>query len=182
MLRETLSSGAHFQPPSQIRCMSSEIARLGPAGYSRQCPVAEDKRTSDRGQWCCRKGLNFRPLPYQGSALPLSYGSIVAALSFRLENVPERGDPCHKVANGATFRHERATEIAAEEAPGAPAVSRIAGKSQAPQGADKRAQRQRCDRRISRGSGDRNPRFRRIQQGQLGRLRHGFRRRLPDMI
>ncbi len=26
--------------------------------------------------WCCRKGLNFRPLPYQGSALPLSYGSI----------------------------------------------------------------------------------------------------------
>ena len=25
--------------------------------------------------WCCRVGLNYRPLPYQGSALPLSYGS-----------------------------------------------------------------------------------------------------------
>ena len=25
--------------------------------------------------WCCRCGLNTRPLPYQGSALPLSYGS-----------------------------------------------------------------------------------------------------------
>jgi hypothetical protein len=25
--------------------------------------------------WCCRGGLNSRPLPYQGSALPLSYGS-----------------------------------------------------------------------------------------------------------
>ncbi len=25
--------------------------------------------------WCCRRGLNSRPLPYQGSALPLSYGS-----------------------------------------------------------------------------------------------------------
>ena len=25
--------------------------------------------------WCCRTGLNCRPLPYQGSALPLSYGS-----------------------------------------------------------------------------------------------------------
>jgi hypothetical protein len=25
--------------------------------------------------WCCRSGLNARPLPYQGSALPLSYGS-----------------------------------------------------------------------------------------------------------
>ena len=26
--------------------------------------------------WCCRTGLNCRPLPYQGSALPLSYGSM----------------------------------------------------------------------------------------------------------
>ena len=26
--------------------------------------------------WCCRSELNRRPLPYQGSALPLSYGSI----------------------------------------------------------------------------------------------------------
>jgi hypothetical protein len=26
-------------------------------------------------RWCCRGGLNSRPLPYQGSALPLSYGS-----------------------------------------------------------------------------------------------------------
>ena len=26
--------------------------------------------------WCCRTGLNCGPLPYQGSALPLSYGSM----------------------------------------------------------------------------------------------------------
>ncbi len=26
-------------------------------------------------KWCCRRDLNSRPLPYQGSALPLSYGS-----------------------------------------------------------------------------------------------------------
>ncbi len=25
--------------------------------------------------WCCRRGLNSRPPPYQGGALPLSYGS-----------------------------------------------------------------------------------------------------------
>ncbi len=25
--------------------------------------------------WCCERGLNSRPLPYQGSALPLSYRS-----------------------------------------------------------------------------------------------------------
>ena len=30
--------------------------------------------------WCCSTGLNCRPLPYQGSALPLSYGSCLAAL------------------------------------------------------------------------------------------------------
>ena len=28
--------------------------------------------------WCCKRGLNSRPLPYQGSALPLSYCSIRA--------------------------------------------------------------------------------------------------------
>ena len=27
--------------------------------------------------WCCRRDSNSRPLPYQGSALPLSYGSTV---------------------------------------------------------------------------------------------------------
>ena len=26
--------------------------------------------------WCCRTGLNCRPPPYQGGALPLSYGSL----------------------------------------------------------------------------------------------------------
>jgi hypothetical protein len=30
--------------------------------------------------WCCRTGLNCRPLPYQGSALPLSYGSVFNSL------------------------------------------------------------------------------------------------------
>ena len=28
--------------------------------------------------WCCKRGLNSRPLPYQGSALPLSYCSFRA--------------------------------------------------------------------------------------------------------
>lgn len=27
------------------------------------------------GDWCCWRELNSRPLPYQGSALPLSYSS-----------------------------------------------------------------------------------------------------------
>ncbi len=32
--------------------------------------------------WCCRRDLNSRPLPYQGSALPLSYGSNLTLLIF----------------------------------------------------------------------------------------------------
>src|SRR5260221_13125851 len=32
-------------------------------------------RTQGPFSWCCRTGLNCGPLPYQGSALPLSYGS-----------------------------------------------------------------------------------------------------------
>ena len=53
-------------------------------------PVPTDPRGAARGQawprresvvsvrakWCCRWVSNLRPLPYQGSALPLSYGSI----------------------------------------------------------------------------------------------------------
>src|SRR6516164_3814527 len=29
-------------------------------------------------RWCCRWVSNLRPLPYQGSALPLTYGSLPA--------------------------------------------------------------------------------------------------------
>src|SRR5262252_7215476 len=45
--------------------------------------------------WCCRTGLNCRPLPYQGSALPLSYGS-----ARRLER--GRARVCHRGRAGST--------------------------------------------------------------------------------
>jgi hypothetical protein len=35
-----------------------------------------EKRGNPRKNWCCGRGLNSRPLPYQGSALPLSYHSM----------------------------------------------------------------------------------------------------------
>ncbi len=42
----------------------------------------------ERGEkWCCRRGLNSRPQPYQGCALPLSYGSTL----FRLRRVVRFG-------------------------------------------------------------------------------------------
>src|SRR6266849_722448 len=42
--------------------------------------------------WCCRTGLNCRPLPYQGSALPLSYGSEEGTAARR------RGEPATRAA------------------------------------------------------------------------------------
>jgi hypothetical protein len=47
-------------------------------------------------RWCCRTGLNCRPLPYQGSALPLSYGS-----AGRGTCPPEARGNCHKGWQGA---------------------------------------------------------------------------------
>jgi hypothetical protein len=38
--------------------------------------VAVSNNLPEKPGWCCRRELNSRPLPYQGSALPLSYGSI----------------------------------------------------------------------------------------------------------
>ena len=38
--------------------------------------------------WCCERGLNSRPLPYQGSALPLSYGSFWIACFCHIEKFP----------------------------------------------------------------------------------------------
>ena len=40
----------------------------------RRVPVSETS-TRKGFSWCCGRGLNSRPLPYQGSALPLSYRS-----------------------------------------------------------------------------------------------------------
>ena len=45
------------------------VESQGPA--SARLPIFKGRK------WCCKRGLNSRPLPYQGSALPLSYCSAV---------------------------------------------------------------------------------------------------------
>src|SRR5690606_38483828 len=45
-----------------------------------------------RRKWCCERGLNSRPLPYQGSALPLSYRS----------NLLSAADFCHIITQIAS--------------------------------------------------------------------------------
>src|SRR4029079_18272387 len=49
--------------------------------------------------WCCRCGLNTRPPPYQGGALPLSYGSESAQGRQMLRR--KRGGNCHTVPGDA---------------------------------------------------------------------------------
>ncbi len=41
----------------------------------RPAPRVRDLQMRSVVCWCCERGLNSRPLPYQGSALPLSYRS-----------------------------------------------------------------------------------------------------------
>jgi hypothetical protein len=46
--------------------------------------------------WCCQTGLNCRPLHYQWSALPLSYGSVPRTIRNGQNGFHRRADPCHK--------------------------------------------------------------------------------------
>jgi hypothetical protein len=46
-----------------------------PVGHLRELTCTCKSRNSMSWKWCCKRGSNSRPLPYQGSALPLSYCS-----------------------------------------------------------------------------------------------------------
>ena len=52
--------------------------------------ISKLQRRSEELSWCCRTGLNCGPLPYQGSALPLSYGSARMTLARRVAACSER--------------------------------------------------------------------------------------------
>ncbi len=56
----------------------SEIQLSPKHNDGRASPAIARKNSVQCGriEWCCERGLNSRPLPYQGSALPLSYRSI----------------------------------------------------------------------------------------------------------
>ena len=57
-------------------------------------------------RWCCERGLNSRPHPYQGCALPLSYHSIrERGISGRLRGVQALSGP--KIAQRVEELHDR---------------------------------------------------------------------------
>ena len=64
---------AGAKPAPGLPCALS--TRGGPRKPAKLGHFVPRERQIMCGCWCCRTGLNCRPLPYQGSALPLSYGS-----------------------------------------------------------------------------------------------------------
>ena len=73
----------------------------------RKPPDLSDKRITK--SWCCWRGSNSRPLPYQGSALPLSYSSAPGGQQAKAgRGVPSRlGGPmqaCLCNSDGGTSR------------------------------------------------------------------------------
>src|SRR3954466_2331277 len=72
---------------------NDQLVRKSPIGRQ---PLAGSAQTDDRfrEKWCCQTGLNCRPLHYQWSALPLSYGSVLVQES-ALGAPAKRGVLCH---------------------------------------------------------------------------------------
>ena len=65
--------------------------------------------------WCCWRGLNSRPLPYQGSALPLSYSSHGRAFIGRRRRCrnPHNGSGRrqNRESTRASFKHAKSQNI-----------------------------------------------------------------------
>lgn len=55
-------------------------------------------------EWCCQTGLNCRPLHYQWSALPLSYGSMCWDKNRPPEGPTKRADICHRPPHCASLQ------------------------------------------------------------------------------
>jgi hypothetical protein len=66
-------------------------ASIGALGLLAVAIPSHRVRALEWAKWCCKRGLNSRPLPYQGSALPLSYCSL-----FRASPPPKASGFCHR--------------------------------------------------------------------------------------
>ena len=74
------SNRCHFLRLHQVRCIKQKWSKNNKSGPEIGRPLSKicDPSALDRLPWlsfrrCPRRDLNPRPLPYQGSALPLSY-------------------------------------------------------------------------------------------------------------
>src|ERR1700722_17531755 len=82
----------------------AEIAEMAETGSQTKTWIYADFIGLSREKnWCCQTGLNCRPLHYQWSALPLSYGSVPDA-GISQKAPTGRADPCHKAPARASAR------------------------------------------------------------------------------
>ena len=80
-LRDDPRVAARQRTHRESACQKRAVIATCPAVFCIQVDAGtaetEPERIDLQGkEWCCQRGLNSRPLPYQGSALPLSYGSL----------------------------------------------------------------------------------------------------------
>ena len=73
---EILVSHGNSQRPERRECRKDLFVERRPGGVNRIYPSLFRRRLTYFQKWCCERGLNSRPHPYQGCALPLSYHSI----------------------------------------------------------------------------------------------------------
>jgi hypothetical protein len=92
----------HF-PPRLVRSSLSVHAWV----VGEQGALVLTNADFQREKWCCQTGLNCRPLHYQWSALPLSYGSVPRIKRIGPKGPTRRADPCHKAPSGASARLTR---------------------------------------------------------------------------
>jgi hypothetical protein len=81
--------------------------------------------------WCCQTGLNCRPLHYQWSALPLSYGSVPRTIRIGQKGFHGRPDPCHKLpARASACQRAARSKMAGIRAirPRSPSFMSVAGR------------------------------------------------------
>lgn len=62
--------------PRAFLVCCGRVADMAETGGKQNRGYADLMRLAAAGEWCCQTGLNCRPLHYQWSALPLSYGSM----------------------------------------------------------------------------------------------------------
>lgn len=68
------------------------------------CRESADSCSLQQMKWCCQTGLNCRPLHYQWSALPLSYGSMCWDKNRPPEGPTKRADICHRPPRCASLQ------------------------------------------------------------------------------
>ena len=84
------SNRCHFLRLHQVRCIKQKWSKNNKSGPKNGRPLLKicDPSASDHLPWlsfrrCPRRDLNPRPLPYQGSALPLSYKGLWKGGTFK---------------------------------------------------------------------------------------------------